>query len=88
MPPEVLCPITCYNVEVDVFVPLIERCRNNSPNFHPFELVETMSDAATQQPLTFSNRVDIMQRMESILSEKEMLQTRVSVLEGQVENVR
>ena len=68
-------------------MPLIERCLNNSPNLRPIssELVERMSDAVTQQPLTFSNRVDMMQRMESILTEKETLQTRVSVLEGQVE---
>ena len=65
-------------------MPLIERCLNNSPNLRPTssELVERMSDAVTQQPLTFSNRVDMMQRMESILTEKETLQTRVSVLEG------
>ena len=68
-------------------MPLIERCLNNSPDLRPTssELVERMSDAVTQQPLTFSNRVDMMQRMESILTEKETLQTRVSVLEGQVE---
>jgi chromosome segregation ATPase len=68
-------------------MPLIEHCLNNSPNLRPTssELVERMSDAVTQQPLTFSNRVDMMQRMESILTEKETLQTRVSVLEGQVE---
>ena len=68
-------------------MPLIERCLNNSPNLRPTssELVERMSDAVTQQPLTFSNRVDMMQRMESILTEKEILQTRVTVLEGQVE---
>ena len=68
-------------------MPLIERCLNNSPDLRPTssELVERMSDAVTQQPLTFSNRVDMMQRMESILTEKETLQTRVSVLEGRVE---
>ena len=68
-------------------IPLIERCLNNSPNLRPTssELVERISYAVTQQPLTFSNRVDMMQRMESILTEKETLQTRVSVLERQVE---
>ena len=69
------------------FMPLIERCLNNSPNLRPTssELVERMTDAVTQQPLTFSNRIDMMQRIESILTEKETLQTQVSVLEGQVE---
>ena len=68
-------------------MPLIECCLNNSPNLRPTssELVDRMSDAVTQQPLTFSNRVDMMQRMENILTVKETLQTRVSVLEGQVE---
>ena len=68
-------------------MPLIERCLNNSPDLRPTssELVDRMSDAVTQQPLTFSNRVDMMQRMENILTVKETLQTQVSVLEGQVE---
>ena len=73
---------------------LIERCLSNSPNLRPnaSELVERMSDASAQQPLTFSNRVDMMQRINSIQreketlqTEKETLQTRVSELEGQVE---
>ena len=73
---------------------LIERCLSNSPNLRPnaSELVERMSDASAQRPLTFSNRVDMMQRIDSIQreketlqTEKETLQTRVSELEGQVE---
>ena len=68
-------------------LPLIERCLNNSPNLRPnaSELVERMSDASSRQPLTFSNRMDMMQRIDSIQTERETLQTRVSVLEGQVE---
>ena len=66
---------------------LIERCLSNSPNLRPnaSELVERMNDASAQRPLTFSNRVDMMQRIDSIQREKETLQTRVSELEGQVE---
>ena len=58
-------------------MPLIERCLSNSPNLRPnaSELVDAMSDAATQQPLTFSNRVEMMQRINSIQREKETLQT-------------
>ena len=68
-------------------MPLIERCLSNSPNLRPnaSELVETMRDAVRRQPLTFSNRVDMMQRIESIQREKETLQVQVSQLEGQVE---
>ena len=68
-------------------MPLIERCLSNSPNLRPnaSELVETMRDAVRRQPLTFSNRVDMMQRIESIQREKETLQAQVSQLEGQVE---
>ena len=68
-------------------MPLIERCLNNSPYLRPnsAELVEKMIDVATQQPLTFSNKMDMIQEMESILAEKETLQTQVSVLERQVE---
>ena len=68
-------------------LPLIERCLNNSPNLRPnaSELVEGMSDASTRQPLTFSSRMDMMQRIDSIQTERGTLQTRVSVLEGQVE---
>ena len=67
-------------------MPLIERCLSNSPNLRPnaSELVDAMSDAATQQPLTFSNRVDMMQRINSIQREKETLQT-VLELERQME---
>ena len=66
---------------------LIERCLSNSPNLRPnaSELVERMSDASAQQPLTFSNRVDMMQRIDSIQAEKETLQTQVSELEGHAE---
>ena len=68
-------------------MPLIERCLSNSPNLRPnaSELVEAMRDAVRRQPLTFSNRVDMMQRIESIQREKETLQAQVSQLEGQVE---
>ena len=68
-------------------MPLIERCLSNSPNLRPnaSELVDAMSDAATQQPLTFSNRVDMMQRINSIQREKETLQTQVLELERQME---
>ena len=68
-------------------MPLIERCLSNNPNLRPnaSELVDTMSDAATQQPLTFSNRVEMMQRINSIQREKETLQTQVLELESQME---
>ena len=68
-------------------MPLIERCLSNSPNLRPnaSELVDAMSDAATQQPLTFSNRVEMMQRINSIQREKETLQTQVLELERQME---
>ena len=68
-------------------MPLIERCLSNSPNLRPnaSELVDAMSDAATQQPLTLSNRVEMMQRINSIQREKETLQTRVLELERQME---
>ena len=68
-------------------MPLIECCLNDSPNLCPNAagLVERMSNAVTQQLLIFSSRLDMMQRIESILTEKETLQTQVSVLEGQVE---
>ena len=68
-------------------MPLIERCLSNSPNLRPnaSELVDAMSDAATQQHLTFSNRVDMMQRINSIQREKETLQTQVLELERQME---
>ena len=68
-------------------MPLIERCLSNSPDRRPSasELVERMKDAATRQPLTFSNRVEMMQRITSVQAEQESLQTRVLALEGQVE---
>ena len=73
------------NEEGHPLMPLIERCLSNSPNLRPnaSELVDAMSDAATQQPLTFSNRVDMMQRINSIQRE-ETLQT-VLELERQME---
>ena len=73
--------------ECHPLMPLIERCLSNSPNLRPnaSELVDAMSDAATEEPLTFSNRVDMMQRINSIQREKETLQTRVLELERQME---
>ena len=52
---------------------LIERCLSNSPNLRPnaSELVERMSDVLTQQPLTLSNRVDMIQRIDSIQTQEE-----------------
>ena len=75
------------NEEGHPLMPLIERCLSNSPNLRPnaSELVDAMSDAATQQPLTFSNRVEMMQSINSIQREKETLQTRVLELEIQME---
>ena len=75
------------NEEGHPLMPLIERCLSNSPNLRPnaSELVDAMSDAATQQPLTFSNRVEMMQRINSIQREKETLQVRVLELERQME---
>ena len=66
-------------------MPLIERCLSNSSNLRPnaSELVDAISDAVTQQPLTFSNRVEMMQRINSIQREKETLQTQVLELERQ-----
>ena len=68
-------------------MPLIERCLSNSPNFRPnaSELVERVNDTATQHPLSFSNRVDMMQRIDSIKRKREDLQTQVSMLEGQIQ---
>ena len=75
------------NEEGHPLMPLIERCLSNSPNLRPnaSELVDAMSDAATQQPLTFSNRVEMMQRINSIQREKETMQVRVLELERQME---
>ena len=68
-------------------MPLIERCLDDTPSLRPSasELVERMNDAATQHPLTFNNRVEMMQRIERIQTENDSLQTQVSALEGQVE---
>ena len=68
-------------------MPLIERCLSNSPNLRPnaSELVERMNEMVILQPLMFSNRIDMMQRIDSIQREREGLQTQVSMLEGQVE---
>ena len=68
-------------------MPLIERCLSNSPNLRPnaSELVERVNDTATQHPLSFSNRVDMMQRIDSIQRKREDLQTQVSMLEGQIQ---
>ena len=73
--------------EGDALMPLIERCLNNSPNLRPnaSDLVERMSRASAEHPLAFSNRMDMMQRIASIHTEKEALQTQVSELEGQAE---
>ena len=63
-------------------MPLIERCLSNSPDCRPkaSELVETMGEAAEQQPLTFNSRVNMMQRIENIQREKraQILDTQVS----------
>ena len=79
--------VISYDEEGHPLMPLIERCLSNSPNLRPnaSELVDAMSDAATQQPLTFSNRVEMMHRINSIQREKETLQTRVLELERQME---
>ena len=52
---------------------LIERCLSNSPNLRPNAsvLVERMSDASAQRPLTFSKRVDMMQKIDSIQTQEE-----------------
>ena len=73
--------------EGHALVPLIERCLSNSPNLRPnaSDLVERMSAASAEHPLAFSNRMDMMQRIASIQTEKEALQTQVSELEGQTE---
>ena len=73
--------------EGHTLMPLIERCLNNSPNLRPnaSDLVERMSRASAEHPLAFSNRMDMMQRIASIQTEKEALQTQVSELEGQTE---
>ena len=69
---------------------LIERCLSNSPGLRPntSELVERISSTSDQQPLTFSNRVDMMQRINRIQREKETLQTQISELERQVKQSR
>ena len=73
--------------EGHTLMPLIERCLNNSPNLRPnaSDLVERMSRASAEHPLAFSNRMDMMQRIASIHTEKEVLQTQVSELAGQTE---
>ena len=65
---------------------LIERCLSNSPSLRPntSELAERISSISDQQPLTFSKRVDMMQRINSIQREKETLQSQISELERQV----
>ena len=69
-------------------MPLIERCLSNSPNLRPnaSELVERMNEMVILQPLTFSNRVEMMQRIDDIQRENETLQTEVSMLEGQLKS--
>ena len=56
---------------------LIGCCLSNTPNLRPSasDLVERMREATAQHPLTFSNRVEMMQRMMSKEREKEELQT-------------
>ena len=65
---------------------LIGRCLSNNPNLRPTasDLVERMREATTQHPLTFSNRVEMMQRIVSNEREMEELQTRVGELEREV----
>ena len=60
-------------------MPLIERCLSNSPDCRPkaSELVETMGEAAEQQPLTFNSRVNMMQRIENIQREKRTFQAQI-----------
>ena len=59
--------------------PLIERCLSNSPDCRPkaSELVETMGEAAEQQPLTFNSRVNMMQKIENLQREKRTLQAQI-----------
>ena len=69
---------------------LIGRCLSNSPNLRPTasDLVEHMREATAQHPLTFSNRVEMMQRIVSNEREKEELQTRVGELEREVSGLK
>ena len=69
---------------------LIECCLSNSPNLRPTasNLVEHMREDTAQHPLTFSNRVEMMQRMMSKEREKEELQAQVGELEREVAGLR
>ena len=68
---------------------LIGRCLSNSPNLRPTasDLVERMREATAQHPLTFSNRVEMMQRITSNEREMEDLGQRIASTEREKEEL-
>lgn len=61
---------------------LIQRCLNNSPSERPqvATILEEVSDVASKFPPSFSNRVDILNRVKSDMEEKQQLREEVEEL--------